>query len=198
MNDARGTPVSCSNPAQLEGYEASLRSYQNYVGDPIAKIDSVLTEHEDFVLGHVFRSAVLMTAGERRVVADADRSLRRAETLAGSANDREKGLIRATRLLVNGDWHAACAAYDAVLAEHPRDIFALQTAHLFDFYRGDALNLRNRVARVLSRCLLLRCQVSPGARSNPRHCCARSFAACLSRPRTTSTGLTSRTCTRQK
>ncbi|HTL00504.1 MAG TPA: tetratricopeptide repeat protein [Pseudomonadales bacterium] len=151
MNDARGTPVSCSNPAQLEGYEASLRSYQNYVGDPIAKIDAVLTEHEDFVLGHVFRSAVLMTSGERRVVADADRSLRRAETLAGSANDREKGLIRATRLLVNGDWHAACAAYDAVLAEHPRDIFALQTAHLFDFYRGDALNLRNRVARVLSR-----------------------------------------------
>ena len=28
-------------------------------------------------------------------------------------------------------------------------MFALQTAHLFDFYRGDALNLRNRVSRVL-------------------------------------------------
>jgi tetratricopeptide (TPR) repeat protein len=149
MNDVRGTPVSCSNPAQLDGYERALRSYQNYVGDPIATIDAVLAEHDDFVLGHVFRAAVLMTAGERRVVSDADRSVRSAESLSGSANDREKGLLRATRLLVDGEWHAACAAYDGVLAEYPRDVFALQTAHLFDFYRGDALNLRNRVARVL-------------------------------------------------
>jgi len=149
MNDVRGTPVTCSDPAQLDGYERALRSYQNYVGDPIAAIDAVLSEHDDFVLGHIFRAAVLMTAGERRVVSDADRSIRSAESRAGSANDREKGLVRATRLLVDGDWHAACAAYDGVLAEYPRDVFALQTAHLFDFYRGDALNLRNRVARVL-------------------------------------------------
>ena len=31
----------------------------------------------------------------------------------------------------------------------PRDALALQTAHLMDFYRGDALNLRNRVSRVM-------------------------------------------------
>jgi tetratricopeptide (TPR) repeat protein len=36
-----------------------------------------------------------------------------------------------------------------VLRDWPRDALALQTAHLMDFYRGDALNLRNRVARVL-------------------------------------------------
>ena len=80
MNDVRGTPVSCSDPAQLDGYERALRSYQNYVGDPIATIDAVLSEHDDFVLGHVFRSAVLMTAGERRVVSDAERSIRSAES----------------------------------------------------------------------------------------------------------------------
>ena len=149
MNDIRGMPVSCSDATQLDGFERALRSYQNYIGDPVSTIDAVLSEHDDFVLGHVFRAAVLMTAGERRVLAEADRSLRSAESLAGFANDREKGLLRATRLLVNGEWHAACAAYDAVLAEYPLDVFALQTAHLFDFYRGDALNLRNRVARVL-------------------------------------------------
>ena len=149
MNDVRGVPVSGADDAALASYEEALLSYQTYVGDPIATIDAVLSEHPDFVLGQLFRAGVLMTAGERRVVPEAERSLRSAEALAPSANDREKGLIRATRLLVNGEWHAACAAYDAVLAEYPRDVFALQTAHLFDFYRGDALNLRNRVARVL-------------------------------------------------
>jgi len=133
MNDVRGTPVSCSDPAQLDGYERALRSYQNYVGDPIATIDAVLSERDDFVLGHVFRSAVLMTAGERRVVSDAERSIRSAETLVGSANDREKGLTRATRLLVDGEWHAACAAYDAGLS-NPKEVNSDLLRHTYVAY----------------------------------------------------------------
>jgi len=33
-NDVRGTPVSCTDAHALEGYEAALLSYQNYVVDP--------------------------------------------------------------------------------------------------------------------------------------------------------------------
>ncbi|HXH02793.1 MAG TPA: hypothetical protein VNN09_05670 [Candidatus Competibacteraceae bacterium] len=36
-----------------------------------------------------------------------------------------------------------------MLCGHPRDAFALQSAHLTDFYLGDATQLRDRVARVL-------------------------------------------------
>ena len=36
-----------------------------------------------------------------------------------------------------------------MLTVYPRDVLALQAAHLMDFFRGDALNLRNRVSRVL-------------------------------------------------
>ena len=149
MRDLRGVPVSCSNPAALDLYEAALTSYQSFVGDPVAIIDRALALQPDFVLGHVLRAAVLMTSSERRVVADAGHSLDVADTLSAQANDREKALLAATRNLVAGNWHRACVDYDAILADHPRDIFALQTAHLFDFYRGDALNLRDRVTRVL-------------------------------------------------
>jgi tetratricopeptide (TPR) repeat protein len=149
MNDVRGMPVSCSNAAAIDGFETALCSFHSYVGDPVASIDAVLAAHPDFVLGHLLRCAVLMAAGERRLVADAARSLQAARALDPSANDREKGLTAAVGALVDGEWHRACADFEAVLVEYPRDLFALQTAHVFDFYRGDAPNLRNRAARVL-------------------------------------------------
>ncbi len=147
--DARGTPVSCGHRAALDRYETALQQYQTYVGDPIATIDQALAEAPDFALGHAFRATVLMTLTEERFAAQARPSVAAAEALAGTANDRERGLVAAARRLVDGDWDGACAAFDRVLVDHPRDAFAVQSGHLMDFYRGDALNLRNRVARVL-------------------------------------------------
>ncbi|HKY89536.1 MAG TPA: tetratricopeptide repeat protein [Nevskiaceae bacterium] len=147
--DIRDTPVSCRDAQALAAYEQALREYQSYVGDAVATIDQALAARPDFVLGHAFRAGVLMTFGERRFARMAAESVAAAERLLEGANARERGLVAAARKLVDGDWHGACAAYDRVLVEHPRDAFAAQTAHLFDFYRGDALNLRNRITRIL-------------------------------------------------
>jgi len=149
MNDVRGTPVSCSNARTLDGFESALRSYQSYVGDPVAAIDAVLAEQPDFVLGHIFRTTALMAMGERRMLPQARKSLADANALRDIANDREKGLAAAVDRFVAGEWYEACAIFEKVLTDYPRDIFASQTAQLLDFYRGDAQNLRNRVSRVL-------------------------------------------------
>src|SRR5262245_54769876 len=121
MNDVRGTPVSCSDARALEGYEAALKSFQTYVGDPIALIDGVLAERPDFVLGHIFRAAGLMTMGERRVVRQAKEALAAADALRGIANDREKGLWAAIDRFVAGEWHDACTVFEKVLTDYPRD-----------------------------------------------------------------------------
>jgi tetratricopeptide (TPR) repeat protein len=147
--DARGVPVSCSDRSALDLYEKALVQFQSYVGDPIATIEDAVALAPDFVLGHVFRATVLMTFTERRLARQAQASVATAEALLPQANPRERGLVAATRRLVDGDWDAACAAFDRVLVDHPRDAFAVQSAHLMDFFRGDALNLRNRISRVL-------------------------------------------------
>jgi tetratricopeptide (TPR) repeat protein len=147
--DARGVPLSCGNWRALELYETALAQYQTYVGDPIATIDQALAEVPDFVLGHLFRATVLMTFTEQRYAREARGSVETAEGLVARANDRERGLAVAARRLVDGDWDAACRAFDRVLVDHPRDAFAVQSAHVMDFFRGDALNLRNRISRVL-------------------------------------------------
>ena len=147
--DARAVAVSCGHRQALDLYETALWQYHSYVGDPIATIDQALAEAPEFVLGHAFRAGVLMMFREQRFVPEARASVMAAENLSGQANERERGLTRAARRLVEGDWDGACRVYDQVLVDEPRDAFAVQTAHLLDFYRGDALNLRNRISRVL-------------------------------------------------
>lgn len=148
-HDLRGNPCSCDNPSALKLYEKALHSYQSYTGDPVAIIDEALAEQPDFILGYAFRAGILMTFGEQRFARLAGETVNRAEGFLPQANERERGLIAASRKLVDGDWNGACAVYDKILVAYPRDIFAAQTAHLFDFYRGDALNLRNRLMRIL-------------------------------------------------
>ena len=149
MMDARGTPVSCGDRAALDRFEEALRQAQTYVGDPIATIERALTERPDFVAGHLLRAGVLATLAERRFFDAARTSLEAAEDLADHAVPRERAHMAALRHLLDGAWDEANRLFDGVLAEHPRDALALLVAHLFDFYRGDALNLRNRVGRVL-------------------------------------------------
>jgi tetratricopeptide (TPR) repeat protein len=142
-------PVSGAGPRVLDLYEQALWQYQSYVGDPIQTIDRALDQAPDFVLGHLFRAVVLMMFSEQRFLADARAGVDAAEALAARANARERAITAAARRLVDGDWHGASAAFDRVLVDYPRDAFVVQSAHLLDFYRGDALNLRNRVSRVL-------------------------------------------------
>src|SRR5690606_30507604 len=122
-----------------------------YLGDPVATIDRALASNPDFALGHATRAAVLAAYGEQRFFEMARTNVAALEGLIerGIANDRERALASALRALVDGDWHRAGVLFDRVLVAYPRDVLALQTAHLFDFARGDATNLRNRVARVL-------------------------------------------------
>jgi tetratricopeptide (TPR) repeat protein len=147
--DARGVPVSCSQRDAVNLFEKALLEYQSYVGDPIGTIEEALRYAPDFVLGHIFRATALMTISENRFAREARVSVDAAKALLSSANSRERVLTAAADDLVSGNWEAACAAFDRILVEYPRDAFVIQSAHLMDFFRGDSLNLRNRVSRVL-------------------------------------------------
>jgi tetratricopeptide (TPR) repeat protein len=149
QEDLRDVPVSHGNARALEQYEIALRQFQSYVGDPIATLDSALAESPDFVMGHLFRALAMFTLTEKSLLPAIGASLAEAERLRATANERERGLMDATAHLVGGDWHAGSLRLDRVLAAYPRDALALQVGHLMDFARGDALNLRNRVSRVL-------------------------------------------------
>jgi tetratricopeptide (TPR) repeat protein len=72
-----------------------------------------------------------------------------AEALGHVANDRECGHIAAARAWLAGDLEEAVERYGAILHDYPRDILALQIAHIGDFFLGRSTQLRDRVAQVL-------------------------------------------------
>jgi hypothetical protein len=141
--DSRGIAMTGGDAFALARYEAAIEQFQAYVGDPIATIDEALQATPSFIAGQLLKALVLYTLSERKFVPFATEALDAARAQASHANDRERGLIVAAELLIDGRWHEASMAIDRVLAAHPRDVLALQVGHLMDFYRGDALNLRN-------------------------------------------------------
>jgi hypothetical protein len=148
-HDARGLAVTLSNPAALEAYERALYAFQTYRGDPLKALDGAIALDEGCAAAYATRALLCTTLFERRFMREALATLEQGRRALERGNARERALAEAARRIAGGGWHEGVRLLDAHLAEHPRDIVALQAAHLMDFYRGDALNLRNRVSRVL-------------------------------------------------
>ena len=149
IKDARGLALTLADSKALDPYERALVALRTYRGDPIAPLDEALLISPGFASGYVAKALILMTFFERRFARDALDVLDAGAGALARANPREQALAAAARKLASGQWHGAVADLDRVLMEYPRDLLALQVAHLVDFLRGDAVNLRNRISRVL-------------------------------------------------
>jgi tetratricopeptide (TPR) repeat protein len=147
--DCRGVPVSTNNRTSLERLETAVELLHGYAGDPLSVIDRALAEDPGFVMGYCFRAALYLVSADRRVDPDLKASVAAAESLAGSANDRERQHIVALRIWLDGDWRLAASHYGRILLDYPQDSLALHIAHTIDYFLGDLDLLRDRIASVL-------------------------------------------------
>jgi hypothetical protein len=125
----------------------------SFYGPPLADLDAAIAEDPAWSLPHAMKAGFLYSLTEPTLLAEGhahlDRAVLLADAAVGGAPRRERAHLEALRLVRDGRWHAACRQWDELLLEFPRDALALQWAHLWDFYRGDARNLRLRPARAL-------------------------------------------------
>ncbi|MCW5746827.1 MAG: tetratricopeptide repeat protein [Alphaproteobacteria bacterium] len=147
IQDARGLVLSGADAATAERFETALAEFQCYVGNPVGTIEAALQARPDFVLGHALRGYLYGSSVEGPGLAEARASLAAARGLP--ATDRERQHVAALEAMATGHFDDAERQWEALLVAYPRDVLALQIAHLFDFLRGDARNLRDRVARRL-------------------------------------------------
>jgi hypothetical protein len=147
--DARGHAVTLTKPAALDAYERALHAFNTYRGDPFEPLNQALALDDGFAAAYATKALLLCTVFERRFMRDALAVLEQGRRALDGATPRERALAAAAREIATGGWHAGVRALERVLVDYPRDIVALQVAHLMDFFRGDSLNLRNRISRVL-------------------------------------------------
>ncbi|HYN39498.1 MAG TPA: tetratricopeptide repeat protein, partial [Rhodospirillales bacterium] len=124
-------------------------AFNIYRGDPVALVDEAIAEAPGFAMAHIPKAHMLALATEPEAAAEARSIVARVRSMA--CNDREASHVAALDLVLDGRWTAAAIALDHHNMRFPRDLVALQSGHLMDFYRASARNLRDRIARVLPK-----------------------------------------------
>jgi hypothetical protein len=147
--DARDNPCSSSHAAARDAAEQALWRMMSFYDTPLADLDRAMAEDPGWVLPHIMKAGFLLSLTEAPLQPEADAHLSQARALLTHATPREKAHLEAVQMVLEGRWQQACRVWDELLVDHPRDALALQWAHLWDFYRGDAIGLRQRPARAL-------------------------------------------------
>jgi tetratricopeptide (TPR) repeat protein len=149
MTDRRGCAVSLATEATLDGFEAALALFNGYAADPFARIEAVLAERPDMPMALALKGGLLLCSTEAAMNAPLADVIAAGQAIAGQMTERERGHFAALSAWHRGDLAGAGDHYARVLADHPRDLLALQVAHQVDFFQGRSLMLRDRPASVL-------------------------------------------------
>ena len=148
-SDKRGNPISHGEQRAIDELDQACDLLHAYQADPLAAVDKIIVEHPDFAMAHAFRAGALATATDKAFEPELIKSVEAAEALAPKANYRERMHISAVRAWLDGDWERAIELWGRASIAYPRDLLALQFAHVGDVFLGHSHMLRDRVARVL-------------------------------------------------
>jgi tetratricopeptide (TPR) repeat protein len=147
--DKQGNALSGATAEAADLFDQAVEAFNIYRGDPVAILDRAIETAPDFAMAHILKAHLFALATEPGATREAKIILGKVKSLRLS--ERETSHVAALELLVEGHWTAAAVALDWHNALYPHDIVALQSGHLMDFFRANARDLRDRIARVLPR-----------------------------------------------
>ena len=145
--DCHGNRVTGASPRALEHYTTATQEFALYVGDPVASLAKASADSPSFAMAHLASGHLHLAGTDKAGVPVAEAALAKVGDLP--LNEREQTHAAALRSLVAGDFGGGHELLEEIVIDHPRDLIAVQIAHLWDFLLGDARRLRDRIAMVL-------------------------------------------------
>jgi hypothetical protein len=141
LQDRYGNPVSTASRAALAKYDEALELIRIYRGDPIAALDAALDEDPDFGGAWAARAGLLVQQTDKAFTEETSKSLRAGA--AARLNERERAHLKAAQDWAEGRYHEGTARLARAAQENPRDLLALQYAHVGCFFLGMQHELRD-------------------------------------------------------
>jgi tetratricopeptide (TPR) repeat protein len=148
LQDQHGLALSTSSASSAAAYDAALDLFNSWRMDPLALLAPALADDPDFIAGHLLQAGLMLSAFELPLFAAAAESLKLAAASRHTPTAREQSLLAALNTWAGGDMDGGLSSLDRHLVEHPRDLLALQLAHVGDLVLGRTTMLRDRIARV--------------------------------------------------
>lgn len=147
LHDQHGNPLPGATQEASGLYDQALGAFNLYRGDPVALIDQAIDAAPGFTMAHILKTYLFALATEPEASREARSMLEHAKTLP--MDDRAASHATALTHLLAGNWTPAALTLDRHSMSYPHDLLALQCGHLMDFFRGNARDLRDRIARAL-------------------------------------------------
>ncbi|MEO1019076.1 MAG: hypothetical protein AAFY56_15485, partial [Pseudomonadota bacterium] len=147
LTDRQGNSLSGATRAAADKFDDAVASFNIYRGDPVALVDEAIAASPDFAMAHILKAMLYGLATEPEATTEAIGITAHTKTLR--LNEREASLIASLDHLLANNWTDAAVTLDHHSMRYPHDLVALQAGHLMDFYRANARDLRDRIARVL-------------------------------------------------
>ena len=141
LKDRYGNAASTKSQAALDRYNEALELIRLYRGDPVAALDAALAEDPDFGGAWAARAGLLVTATDKAYADEAARSLRAGAE--ANLNDRERLHLEAARDWAEGRYVDGTMRYGRIAQDNPRDVLAVQYAHVGCFFIGVQSELRD-------------------------------------------------------
>lgn len=98
---------------------------------------------------HVLRGLVNILGTDSSQLPAAREALAAGRAVAAGSLGRERAHLAALEAWISGRLFDACAIWEQILIDEPRDALAMYAAHQGDFFLGQSTELRDRVARRL-------------------------------------------------
>jgi hypothetical protein len=141
LKDRYGNPASTGSQAAMAKYDEALDLIRLYRGDPIGALDAALAEDPDFGGAWAARAGVLVTQTDKAYGEEVAKCLRAG--MAAKLNDRERMHLAAAKDWAEGRYQDGTVRYARIARDYPRDLLALQLAHVGCFFLGLQSELRD-------------------------------------------------------
>lgn len=147
--DVRGLAVTTDSEAAARHIDSAVGDYMDYGVGASASLKAALEADPECALAQCFRGYFMMMLEMRSVLPKVQETVAALEARQDKLTRREQLHIAALKAWAAGDIMGACAAWEAILVDHPHDILAMKLHHTMTFYTGRSHVIRSVLESVL-------------------------------------------------